>query len=229
MNAPAYASVLAVAMMLAMPMANAGTPDDPEVEDASLDAGAANAWGDVTRAWLELSEDGETLSVWMEFHVLPETMPGVGLVYAFRAGNTTWYGAAATAPTLGYWWGRWDDQGPADQSEADGAWTSGPGGRVRVDVPVAQLPPDALVADAHHVMAWDIRPQLARQNPLLMDEATGERPLVLRAGADDALATAAESAAWDAAQEQARMPWASLALLLTAVGVGAAGWRRERR
>ena len=57
---------LALIAFLLIPSALAGTHDAPEITDEAADAGTANLYADITRAWFEAADAGG-LAIHVEF------------------------------------------------------------------------------------------------------------------------------------------------------------------
>ncbi|HVM44859.1 MAG TPA: hypothetical protein VM582_02895 [Candidatus Thermoplasmatota archaeon] len=168
--------------------------------DAALDATPppANAWADIVAGRLE-RPDEETLVATLELALLPEMQPGVAYLFLFSADGREWFAGAATTPSLAYFYGRWesDESGLEDLMETTGAYSRGPGGAIRVDVPLSALGaartlshPRALVAD----IKLDVIPLLPVPGVVFYDRAAGEGEMRVARGADAPTSDGADGA-----------------------------------
>lgn len=153
-----------------------------EFSDAQLDALApAEAWADLTSVKLEIV-DPETLRGTIALTMLPEPHAGVVYGVTFHAGERDWYAALAMVPDLVYFYGHWDG-GPVDSKETSGSFTTGPGGAVIVDFPLAALG-NATELSKPYAASVDAKGGALPFGELpfvYLDEATGEGTLALPA------------------------------------------------
>lgn len=170
-------SVLAVALLAST--AQAGTAQEPEVTDGTLDAGAANAWGDIEQAWFE-QVDAATLRLHLQVALLPEVQPGSAYVVVFTANGTSYFAGVAAAPEAQFEAGGWSDgEGPLDSSETSGSYEVGPHGHMAFDFPLARIRGNASELTGLGARVYDIRPNLAGLPPELMDAADSDATFTL--------------------------------------------------
>lgn len=153
--------------------------------DASLDAfpPVMNAYADLTTGALE-KVDESTLRATIALTALPETQPGLGIGFLFMAEDIEWYVALVHAEALVYYYGRWENGGPASNSDTSGSYTTGPGAIVTIDFPLAAIP-NVTEIDAPRGLVGDFKALLLPTSDgstgmILFDEAVGEGTLVVR-------------------------------------------------
>lgn len=187
--------VACVALLLLAPLAAAA--EEARLEDASLDAfpPIANAWGDITAGWMELAND-TTLRLNVQMALLPEVQQGVGYMFLFSDGTRDWFAALVTPGTLRYLVGPWvdDEEGPWGGDDTTGAYTTGAGGVVSIDLPISKLSRNVTTLSHPRAYSVDIKPDAIPNGFLLFtDSAEGDATLTIRDAPDPAASPAANA------------------------------------
>jgi hypothetical protein len=185
---PAVRAVVGALLLLATLAtgAVAGTPDDPEVVDAALDAGAANAWADLVAAWFEADAEADVLRVTLALGPLPAVQPGVAYGVVFDAADQAWYLALVPETETHYWYGDWDrEQGGPTGEPRDGAgsYATGLEGRVVLGMPMSALGVNATRLERIEAHVIEFKPDLADAGIVFLDSAEARRDFTLPASA----------------------------------------------
>lgn len=229
--------IIGISLLLLAAAASARAEDGTTFgfTDDALDCmPAAAAYGDLAGGALEI--DGDTVRATIDVHVLPELLPGVAYLFLWSDGETDWYAAAVTAPTLAFYYGGWTgiDEGPSSMLEASGTYEPGAPGRVTIELPLSGLE-GTTVLSAPRGIAAEIKggaPVVGAVLPAFVDVDMGEGEGELRLAAppgDTPLESAAVAASSDDGSATVPMGGAPIALVGLAIALLADGlWGRRR-
>lgn len=240
------ATLALLAALLALPApALAGTPDDPEIVDDALDAGAGNAHADIDTAWVEQPAP-DFVRLTLRLTMLPEATVGTAYGIVFDANGRTFVAGLAAIPEPKFVIANYDrgTKGASGLEIISGSYTTGAGATIMTDVPLEILPENTTALTGLAAITLDIKSDFAGLGVILeLDAAEGSRDFALATATpteeadqepvapasaapepEGASPAADPAAAPDAPRD---VPAPGIVVLLVALGAGALG--RPRR
>lgn len=176
------AVALLMTIALSAPTALAGTPDEPEFNDAAFDAGAGMLWADLHKGWFE-QLDGDTLRVNIMVNHVPEPHPGIVYAVVFDAMGKTYAAALVMIDAIYYEMSDFDrDRMETSNSKSiRGSYTTGMDGVISLDIPLSRLPEGTDTLTNLWMVAVDIKAGPADGPFIILDESKGQRDFAFTA------------------------------------------------